>query len=119
MRKGVAFALAPTPSRIPLRLRIDGFPNRGCLRTSSELVGSDLIRPGLTFSQAPTILFHIEFLSLLSLGVARSQFRSRFEGPLPWTGSLVWLAFCRTSSFQGSPPGARPLMNSLASSASD
>ncbi len=109
----------PTPSGKPLELRIDGLPKMGCLRTSSELVGSDLIRPGLTFSQAPTMLFHIEHLSLLSLGAARSQFRSGFEGPLPWTGSLVWLALCRTSSFQGSPPGTRPLMKSLANNASD
>jgi len=41
-------------------LRMDGLPNRGCLRTSTEVVGSDLVRPDLTFSQAPNMLFHIE-----------------------------------------------------------
>ncbi|CAM6056559.1 unnamed protein product [Sphagnum tenellum] len=61
----------PTPSEIPLELRIDGLPNRSCLRTSSELVGSDLISPGLTFNQAPTMFFHIEHLSLLSLDGGR------------------------------------------------
>ncbi len=111
--------MPPTPSGIPLELRIDGLPKRGCLRTSSELVKSDLIRPGLTFSQAPTMLFHMEHLSLLSLGAARSQFRSRFEGPLPWTESLVWSTLCHTSYFQGSPPGVRPLMKSLASNTFD
>ncbi len=91
----------------------------GYLRTSFGLVGSDLIRSGLMFNQALTMLFHIVHLSLLSLGAARSQFRSGFEGPLSWTGSLVWLVLCRTNSFQGSPPGAKPLMKSLASNASD
>jgi len=109
----------PTPSGKPLELRIDGLPKMGYLRTSSELVGSDLIRPGLTFNQAPTMFFHIEHLSFLSLGAARNQFRSGFKGPLPWTGNLVWSTLCRTNSFQGSPLGARPLMKSLASNARD
>jgi hypothetical protein len=81
--------MPPTPSGIPLELRIDGLPKRGCLRISAEVVGSNLIRSGLAFNQAPTMLFHIEHLSLLSLGVAKSQFRFGFEGPLPWVGSLV------------------------------
>ncbi len=109
----------PTPSGKPLELRIDGLPKMGCLRTSFELVRSDLIRPGLTFNQAPTMLFHIQHLSFLSLGAARSQFRSGFEGLLSWTGSLVWSTLCCTNFFQGSPSGARPLMKSLASNASD
>jgi len=117
--KALPLLTPPTPNGKPLELRIDGLPKMGCLRTLSGLVRSDLIRPGLTFNQALTMLFHIEHLSLLSLGTARSQFRSGFEGPLPWTGSLVWSALCHTSSFQGSPPGAKPLKKNLASSASN
>jgi hypothetical protein len=37
-------------------------------------------------------------------------------GPLPWIGSLDWSALCLINSFQGSPSGVRPLMNSLANS---
>ncbi len=113
-------SLSPlTPSGVPLKLRMDGLPKSGCLRTSATVVGFDLVRPGLTLSQAPIMFFHIEHCSLLSLGATRSQLKSRLLGPLPWTGSLVWSALCFTSSFQGSPPGARPLTSSLARRASD
>jgi len=104
-----------TPSGVPFVLRMDGLPKSGCLSTSAAVIGSDLVRPDLTFSQAPTMLFHIEHYSLFSLGVARSQLKLGLVGPLPWTRSLVWLALCLTSSFQGSLPGARPLTSNLAS----
>jgi hypothetical protein len=42
-----------------------------------------LHKPGLALSQASTMLLHIERLRRLSLGAARSQFRSGVEGPLP------------------------------------
>lgn len=61
-----------TPSGAPFELRIDEFLNRGCLRVSIALVGFVFVRPGLTFSQTPTILFHIEQQILLNLGVMRS-----------------------------------------------
>jgi len=107
------------PSGVSLALRIDGLPKSGCLRILAVVDGFDLVRPILTFSHAPTMLFHIEHCSLFNLGAVRSQLRSALEGPLPCTGSLVWSALCRTNSFQGSPPGASPLMNSLARRASD
>jgi hypothetical protein len=99
-------------------LKMDRLPNKGYLRTSAEVVGSDLVRPDLMFSQVPTMLFHIEHCILFSLGAMRSQLRSGFVGPLPWTRTLVWSALCLTSSFQGSPLGARPLTKSLARRAS-
>jgi hypothetical protein len=107
--KALPSLMPPTPSGIHVELRIDGLPKRGCLRISAKVVGSDLIRPGRTFNQVPTMLFHIEHLNLLNLGATQSEFRFGFEGPLPWTGSLVWSALCRTSSFQGYPPGVKPL----------
>jgi hypothetical protein len=70
--KALPSLMPPTPRGKPLELRIDGLPNRGCLRISAKVVDSDLIRPGLACNQAPTMLFHIEHLSLLSLGAARS-----------------------------------------------
>jgi hypothetical protein len=108
-----------TPSEVPLVLRMDGLPKSGCLSTSAAVVGSDLARPDLTFNQALTMFFHIEHCSLFSLGAARSQLRLGLVGPLPWTESLVWLALCLTSSFQGSPPGEKPLTSNLASRYSD
>lgn len=39
--------------------------------------------------------------------------------PLLCTGNLIWSALCRMSSFHGSPPGASPLISSLAKRASD
>ncbi len=39
---------------------IKGLPKRGCLRVSTALVGSDFVRPGLTFIHVPTMLFHME-----------------------------------------------------------
>ncbi len=47
-------------SGVPLVLRIDKLAKKGCLRVSTALVRSVLLRPGLTFSQAPTMFFHIE-----------------------------------------------------------
>ncbi len=108
-----------TLSGVSLALSMDGLPKSGCLRISSVVVGSDLVRPSLTFSQALMVLFHIEHWSLLSLGAARSQLSSGLVGPLPWTGSLVWSALCLISFFQGSPPGVRPFTSNLASSTSD
>ncbi len=65
------------------------------------------------------MLFHKEVRGLLSLVAANIQFMSCVFGPSPWIGSLTWLALCLKSSFQGSPPGARPLMRSFANKASD
>jgi hypothetical protein len=83
------------------------------------MVRSDLHKPGLTLSQAPIMLFHKEHGSLLSLGVAKSQLMSCVLGPMPWTEILTWSALCLRSSFQGSPPRARPLIRSFARRASD
>ncbi len=58
--KALPFLRPPIPSGSPFVLRIDGLPKRGYLRVSAALVGSALVRPGLTFNQAPTMLFHIE-----------------------------------------------------------
>ncbi len=71
------------PSGVPFTLRMEGLPKRGYLRISVALVGSVLIRPGLTFSQAPIILFHIEHWVLLSLGTVKIQLMSGVLGPLP------------------------------------
>ncbi len=49
-----------TPSGVPLELKIDELPKIGYLRISAKVVGSDLVRPNLTFNHAPTMLFHIE-----------------------------------------------------------
>ncbi len=56
---------------MPFALRIEGLPNRSYLRISAVLVGSILIRPGLTFNQTLIILFHIEHWALLSLGATK------------------------------------------------
>jgi len=61
-----------TPNGVPFVLRMDGLPKSGCLSTSATVVGFDLVKPDLTFSQAPTMLFHIEHCSLFSLGAMRS-----------------------------------------------
>jgi hypothetical protein len=104
---------------MPFELRMDGLPKIGCLRISAGEDGSDLLSPSLALSQASTMFFHIDLLRHLSLGAARSQFRSGMEGPLPWRGSLVWPALCQTNSFNGSPLGANPFTKSFASKASD
>jgi len=65
------------------------------------------------------MFFHIEGPGLLSFGAANSQLMSGVGGPLPWIGSLTWSAYLLISSFHGSPPGARPLISSLAKKASD
>ncbi len=96
-----------------------GFLNIGCLSSSALMVDSILHMPCFMLSQAPIMLFHNEHGSLLSLGAAKSQLMSWVLGPMPWTGSLIWLALCLKSSFQGSPPGARPLIRNFASRAFD
>jgi len=78
-----------TPRGVPLALSIDELPKSGCLRVSIAMVGSDLVRPDLTFSHAPTMLFHIEHCIIFSFGATRSQLRSGLLRPLPWTESLV------------------------------
>jgi hypothetical protein len=78
-----------------------------------------LARRGRMLIQAPRMLFHIEQGALFSLGVAKIQWMSVVSGPFPWAGSLVWSAWCLINSFQGSPPGARPLTRSFARKASD
>ncbi len=65
------------------------------------------------------MLFHREARGFLSLVAANIQFMSCVFGPNPWVRSLTWLVLCLRSSFQGSPPGARPLMRSFANKASD
>ncbi|CAM6077797.1 unnamed protein product [Sphagnum tenellum] len=109
----------PIPSGTPLVLRIYGLPKRGRLKVLAALIGSALVRPGLTFSQAPIMLFHIKQWILLSLGAVKRESMSRVLGPLPWMGSLIWSALCLISSFQGSPPRASPLISNLANRASD
>jgi hypothetical protein len=120
-----AFAKA-LPLLLPLSPRgllswfvMRGFPKTGYLSVSAELVGSDLLSTGFTLIQAQRMLFHREVGGLLSLVVANNQFMSCVVGPSPWIGSIIWLALCLMSSFQGSPPGARPLMRSFANIASD
>jgi hypothetical protein len=58
--KSTSFSQAAYSKRVPLALRIDELPKRGCLRVSTAVVGFVLVRLGLTFSQAPTMLLHIE-----------------------------------------------------------
>ncbi len=65
------------------------------------------------------MLFHIEPWVFLSFFAAKIQLISTVLGPLLCTCSLVCSALCLISSFQGSPLGARPLVRSLAKSASD
>ncbi|CAK9228744.1 unnamed protein product [Sphagnum troendelagicum] len=77
------------PSGVPLVLRMNGLPKSGYLSILVAVVGSDLVRPGFMFNQAPTMLFHIEHCSLFTLGVTRSRLKSGLVGPLPWTRSLV------------------------------
>jgi len=107
------------PSGEPLALSIEGLPNKGCLSISALFVGSVLMRPGLTFSQAPSMLFHIEPWVFLSFFATKIQLISAVLGPLLCTWSLVCSALCLISSFQGSSSGARPLVRSLTRSASD
>jgi hypothetical protein len=61
----------PRPSGVPLLLRIRGLPNIGCMKISAMLDGFSLVRPGLTFIQAPIMLFHIEHGILLTFGAAK------------------------------------------------
>jgi hypothetical protein len=61
-----------TPRGVPLALSIDELPKNGYLKVLATVVGSDLVRPDLTFNHVPTMLFHIEHCNLFSLGVARS-----------------------------------------------
>jgi hypothetical protein len=117
--KALPSLLPLTSSGVPLALRMDGLPKIGCLRISSSVVGSLFVKPCLAFIQASTMLLHIERLSRLSLGAARSQLKSGVDGPFPWRSSLVRPALFQTNSFQGSPPGARPLTSSFARSASN
>ncbi len=107
------------PRGRPLELVREGFPKRGCLRSSALLVGPSLVRPGRTLIHAPRMLFHIEQGDLLSLGATKIQFISGMSGPLPWTGSLVRSAWCLINSFQGSLPGVKPRTSNFARSASD
>ncbi len=114
------------PSLLPLSPKgllswfvMRGLLKTGCLSTSAALVGSDLLKPGLTFIQALKMLFHREVKGLVSFVAANSQLMSYVTGPSPCTGSITWLALCLRSSFQGSPPGSRPLMRSFAKRASD
>jgi len=108
-----------TPSGSPLVLVKDGFPKRGCLSISTLLVGSSLVRLGRTLIHAPRMFFHMEQGVLFSLGAAKIRLMSGVSGPFPWTGSLVWSAWCLIGSFQGSPSSTRPLTSNLARSASD
>jgi len=103
----------------PVVLRMRGLLKIGCLRTSAWNAGSDFARPTLTLSQEPSMLFQNEHFNFLNLGAAKSQFISGMLGPLPYTGRWTWSVRCLRISFQGSPPGARPLTKSLARSASD
>jgi hypothetical protein len=64
------------------------------------------------------MFFQREVGGLLNLVAVNIQFMSCVFGPSPWIGSLTWLALCLRNSFQGSPPGARPLMKSFANKAS-
>ncbi len=114
------------PSLLPLSPRgllswfvMRGLPKTGYLSTSAALVGSILLKPGLTFIQALRMLFHREVGGLLSFLATNSQLMSCVAGPSPCTGSITWLALCLMSSFQGSPPGSRPLMKSFVRRASD
>jgi len=81
-----------TPRGVPLALSIDELPKSGCLRVSAAVDGSNLMRPDLTFSHAPTMLFHIEHCSFFDLGAAKSQLRSVLVGPcrvrVAWFGRL-------------------------------
>jgi hypothetical protein len=74
---------------MPFALVIEGLPKRGCLKVSAALIESDLVKPDLTFSHAPTMLFHMEHGILLSLGAVKNQLMSGVLRPLPCTGSLV------------------------------
>jgi hypothetical protein len=49
-----------------------GLPKTGCLSTSAALVGSDLLKPGLTFIHALRMLFQREVRGLLSFVAANS-----------------------------------------------
>jgi len=114
------------PSLLPLSPKgplswfvMRGLPKTGCLSTSAVLVGSDLLKPGLTFIHALRMLFQREVGGLLSFVAANSQLMSYVARPSPCTRSITWLALCLRCSFQGSPPGLRPLMRSFAKRASD
>jgi hypothetical protein len=76
-----------------------GLPKTGCLSTSAALVGSDLLKLGLTFIQTLRMLFHREVGGLLSFVAANSQLMSCVIGPNPCTESITWLALCLRSSF--------------------
>ncbi len=114
------------PSLLPLSPKgllswfvMRGLPKTGCLSTSAALVGSNLLKPGLTFIRTLRMLFHWEVGGLFSFVATNSQLMSCVTGPSPCTGSITWLALCLKSSFQGSPPGSRPLMRSFAKRALD
>ncbi len=114
------------PSLLPLNPKgllswfvMRGLSKIGCLSTLAALVDSNLLKPGLTFIQALRILFHREVGGLLSFVATNSQLMSCVTRPRPCTRNITWLALCLKSSFQGSPPGSRPLMRSFAKRASD
>ncbi len=81
--------------------------------------GLGLAKPILTLSQEPRMLFQNEHFVCLSLGATKSQFVSGMLGLLPCTGRWTWSVQCLKISFQGSPPGASPLIRSLVRSTSD
>ncbi len=83
-------SLSPViPSGESFELRIEGFSKSGCLRISALLVGSVLVRPGLTFSQTLMMLSHIERRVFLSFIAAKIQLMLAVLGSLLWTCSLV------------------------------
>ncbi len=50
-----------------------GLLKMGCLKTSAWDVGSDFVRPTLTLSQEPRMLFQNEHFNFLSLGRQRAN----------------------------------------------
>jgi len=60
------------------------------------------------------MFFQSEWVIFWSFGATKNQLISRFLGPFSWTGSCIWSAWYLRIYFQGSPPGDRLLIKSLA-----
>jgi hypothetical protein len=105
------------PRGKPVVLRMRGLLKMGSLRTSAWDAGSYFIRPTLTLSQEPRMLFQNEHFNFLDLGEAKNQFISEMLGPLSCNETCS--AQCLKIFFQGSSPRARSLTRSLVRSALD
>ncbi len=99
-------------------LQIKGLPNRGYHKISSNLMVSDLMRPLLTFAQAPKRDLQKGKGDLRDLWQQRSNLYQLAWISKCFLRSRACSTLCWSRYFYGSSPTKRPLTNILASNAS-